>query len=402
MVIKLTKSDPYSDFLKNTDEPIALVLGRYMTLALGVLRSLAKKNIPLFVLDPMSKPISSFSKYYKGTLCPHPKHDEKKYIEFLLEFGEKLNTKAVIIPVGDIEVSVILRNKSKLEKYYKFYSSDFDIVEKFLNKRLFYKTIEKHGISHPKTYILNNESDAEETSKKIDYPCILKPVYSDYFRSDFRTKLFKVDSKEELIKKYKTAAERNHEVVTQEIIPGGVRYHYGCDVYYDKNQQPNGVFMYRRIREWPHSFGNGCFIESVQVPELEEITTELVKKVGYHGIVDAEFKKDPRDNKFKIIEINPRYWMQNSFPIRCGINFPYMAYMDAIGRDFEKQVFNGKHVKWLYMFEDLSSSLKSIRKKEISLNDWINSYKGEREYAIFSWDDPLPSFAMIMNLYRWS
>ena len=113
MVIKLTKSDPYSDFLKNTDEPIALVLGRYMTLALGVLRSLAKKNIPLFVLDPMSKPISSFSKYYKGTLCPHPKHDEKKYIEFLLEFGEKLNTKAVTIPVGDIEVSVILRNKSK-------------------------------------------------------------------------------------------------------------------------------------------------------------------------------------------------------------------------------------------------------------------------------------------------
>ena len=27
--------------------------------------------------------------------------------------------------------------------------------------------------------------------------------------------------------------------------------------------------------------------------------------------------------------------MQNSFPTRCGINFPYMAYMDAIGKDFE-------------------------------------------------------------------
>ena len=396
------KSKNNIDFLKQTTDPIAFVLGRYMTLDLGIIRSLGKKKIPLFVLSPMSKPVCSFSKYYHGTLCPHPKYDEKKYIDFLLEFGEKLNTKGVLLPVGDMEVSVILRNKTKLEKYYKFYSSDFDLVEKFLNKRLFYETIEKHGIPRPKTYILNNESDAEEISKRIDYPCILKPVYSDYFRSDFRIKLFKVDSKEDLIKKYKTAAERGHEVVAQEIIPGGVRYHYGCDAYYDKKQQPNGVFMYRRIREWPHSFGNGCVIESVQVPELEEITTELVKKVGYHGVIDAEFKKDPRDNKFKIIEINPRCWMQNSFPTRCGINFPYMAYMDAIGKDFEKQVYNGRHVKWLYMPEDILSSLRSIRKKELSINDWIKSFKGERECAIFSWDDPLPFFAMFINLYRWS
>jgi len=396
------KSKNNIDFLKQTTDPIAFVLGRYMTLDLGIIRSLGKKKIPLFVLSPMSKPVCSFSKYYHGALCPHPKHDEKKYIDFLLRFGEKLNTKGVLLPVGDIEVSVILRNKTKLEKYYKFYSSDFDLVEKFLNKRLFYKTIEKHGIPRPKTYILNNESDAEEISKRIEYPCILKPVYSDYFRSDFRIKLFKVDSKEDLIKNYKTAAERGHEVVAQEIIPGGVRYHYGCDAYYDKNQQPNGIFMYRRIREWPHSFGNGCVIESVQVPELEKITTELVKKVGYQGIIDAEFKKDPRDNKFKIIEINPRCWMQNSFPTRCGINFPYMAYMDAIGKDFEKQVYNGKRVKWLYMPEDILSSIRSIRKKEFSINDWIKSFKGEREFAIFSWDDPLPFFAMFINLYRWS
>jgi len=93
--------------------------------------------------------------------------------------------------------------------------------------------------------------------------------------------------------------------------------------------------MYRRIREWPHCYGNGCMIESIVEPELEEITTKLVKKIGYHGIVDAEFKKDLKDNKFKIIEINPRCWMQNGFPTSCGINFPYMAYMDAIGKKFE-------------------------------------------------------------------
>ncbi len=398
MVIYLIKSKNYIDFFKKTDEPIALILGRYITLDLGVVRSLGKKNVPTFVLNPYVKPGCSFSKYYKGITCPHPKHDEKKYVDFLLKFGEKLDHKGVIIPIGDIEVSVILKNRSKLEEYYVFSLAGFDIVEKLLNKRIFYETIDKLDIPRPKTYLINDESDVEETCKKTVYPCIVKPVYSDYFRSDFKTKLFMVKSEEELIKKYKIATMKNHEVIVQEIIPGGVRNHYGFDAYYDRDLKPNGSFMYRRIREWPHSFGNGCFIESTHVPELEEITTYLIKKIGYHGIIDAEFKKDPRDNKFKIIEINPRCWMQNSLPTRCGINFPYMAYMDAIGKDFEEQVFNGKHVKWLFALEDIFSSLKSIRNKELSIKEWINSFKSEKEYAIFSWDDPMPFFALLAGI----
>jgi predicted ATP-grasp superfamily ATP-dependent carboligase len=124
-----------------------------------------------------------------------------------------------------------------------------------------------------------------------------------------------------------------------------------------------------------------------------------VKKIGYHGIIDAEFKKDSRDNEFKIIEVNPRCWMQIGLPTRCGINFPYMAYMDTIGKDFEKQMFNRKSVKWFFFPEDIYSSLLYFRKKELLINQWINSYKGEREYAVFSWDDPLPFFAMIGVIY---
>lgn len=300
----------------------------------------------------------------------------------------------MLLPNGDAEVLAILKNKNKLEKYYDFSSADFDITEKLLNKRIFYETIDKLDILHPKTYFLDDENDVKKICKKICYPCIVKPVFSDYFISDFKTKLFIVKTKDELIEKYKTAIAKNHEVVIQEIIPGEARKAHGFNAYYDKNYCCNGSFMYRRIREWPHGFGNGCFIESVDIPELEKIITFLIKKIRYHGIVDAEFKKDPRDNKFKLIEINPRCWMQNSLPARCGINFPYMAYMDAIGKSFENQVFNKKHVKWLFMQEDFYSALKSISKGELSFHEWMNSFKGEKEYAIFASDDPIPFFVI--------
>ena len=79
-----------------------------------------------------------------------------------------MNNKGVLIPVGDIEVSVILRNKSKLEEFFVFSSSGFDIVEKLLNKRIFYKTIDKLDILCPKTYILNDESDVEKIRLEIN------------------------------------------------------------------------------------------------------------------------------------------------------------------------------------------------------------------------------------------
>jgi len=388
------------ELIKKTEEPIAFVLARYFTTDLGVIRSLKKKNIPTIVLNPNNKSLTRFSRYYNGITCPNAKNNEEKYVDFLISIGEKLNNKGVLLPVADIELAVIFKNKSKLKKYYAFLPINFNVVEKLLNKWRFSKTIQKFNIPHSETYFLKNESELETISKKIQYPCILKPVYSDKFRSEFKTKLFIAKSKEELIKKYKISILKNYEVIIQEIIPGSVRDHYGFNAYYDRNGEPNGSIMYRRIREFPHHFGNGCVIENLWEPELENITTQLVKKIGYHGIIDAEFKKDPRDNEFKIIEVNPRCWMQISLPTRCGINFPYMAYMDTIGKDFEKQISNGKYIKWLFFPEDIYSSLIYFRKKELSINQLLNSYKGEREYAVFSWDDPLPFFALIAVIYR--
>ena len=44
-----------------------------------------------------------------------------------------------------------------------------------------------------------------------------------------------------------------------------------------------------------------------------------LKKIQFNGLFDAEFKKDPRDGNFKLIEINARSWWQNSFPTKFPI-----------------------------------------------------------------------------------
>ena len=194
----------------------------------------------------------------------------------------------------------------------------------------------------------------------------------------------------------------------QEIISGDARYMYGLNAYYDKNSNSKGVFMYRRIREWPLGYGNGCLIENIVTPELEHMINPLMKKINYHGIIDAEFKKDPRDNSFKLIEINPRIWMQNSLPVRCGIDLPYIAYLDAIGKEFENPHLKKDMFKWLFFSEDFSSSFKDITNRKLTFKDWFMSYKGKKEYAIWASDDPLPFiifysktlFETLINIFK--
>ena len=78
------------ELIKKIEEPIAFVLGRYITSDLGVIRSLKKKNIPAIVLNPNNKSLPYFSRYYRGINCPHAKNDEGKYVDFLINLGEKL------------------------------------------------------------------------------------------------------------------------------------------------------------------------------------------------------------------------------------------------------------------------------------------------------------------------
>ena len=199
-----------------------------------------------------------------------------------------------------------------------------------------------------------------------------------------------------MTKYYSKALEKNHDVIIQEIIPGSATHMYGFNAYYSKNFAPHTKFMYRRIREWPHTFGNGCLIKPIIQPELETIITKLIKKIKYYGIVDAEFKKDPRDNLFKLIEINARPWMQNSLPSRCGIDFSYLAYMDAIGKPVNQLNTNQTlDTRWLLVIDDLASSFLSMSKGSLTFSTWVKSLVGKKEYATYATDDPMPAFILL-------
>jgi len=384
----------YKKMLKDINTPIAVVLGCYVT-GLAVIRNLGRKKIPVIGLDPNPLQIGLFSKYCIGVECPHPRWEKKEFINFLLELGEELDKKGVLIPSEDMYSLEILKNRKKLEKYYHFTMADEDASLKLINKQKFYETLEKYEIDYPKTYYLKDFTEIDEIINNIKYPCYIKPSYSCYFKEDFQVKMFIVKNYKELLFFYKKAKVKNHDVIIQERIPGASKNNYCLNAYFNKDFEPMGICTYKRIREWPFSRGCSCLIEKAYNSQLIEMTNSLIHNIGYYGIIDAEFKKDPRDNKLKLIEINARPWMQISLSAKHGIDHCYMAYSDSIGKEISFETDDAKYTKWIFLYDDLKASIMDAINNELTFKQWIKSLKGKKEYAFYSKDDMLPFLIII-------
>ena len=46
----------------------------------------------------------------------------------------------------------------------------------------------------------------------------------------------------------------------------------------------------------------------------------FAKRIGYRGIVGLEYKLDQQDNKYKLLDFNPRLMLSDALTTYCGVN----------------------------------------------------------------------------------
>ena len=371
----------------------AILFGGGSINALGVTRNLGRNRIKVYYVDE-EKNEAVFSRYCKKSfILPGIHGDSGRLRDFLAKFKKEISSSAVVFSGSDIFCLNLSSLKDEMVDDFHFVLPSKEIVETLVNKKKFYQSLDKHMIPHPTTYFPECFDDVKRISKNVDYPVYVRPSISQIFAKRFHKKGFIAKSEQELIRCCALAVRSRIDFMIQEIIPGPAMNLFGLCGYFNKNADPLGLFAYRRLREWPHKFGTNSLIESVSISDisrLKDLTVNYLHSVGYYGLMEAEFKKDPRDGDFKFLEVNARSWWQNSFPTKCGINLVLMAYLDAIGNepDYEENYKAG--VKWIYFLNDLRSVIEMLRNKEITILEWLSSLRMINDWAYFSTDDSLP------------
>lgn len=368
---------------------------------LGALRTLARKGIPVMLLDS-DHCIGRYSKYTKKFLRSPRPADEEAYLNFLINLAKKENINGwVIFPNSDEAVYVLSKHKRTLEGFYRVPTPHWDVIQNIYIKENTYRIAEKNGIPIPKTHYPKSLDELDELD--LEFPVIIKPSIRDHFYSKVKIKAYLISNKEELLKTYQKVSRviDPAEILVQDFIPGGARQLYSFCPFF-KDGQSLAAIMAVRKRQHPMDFGQATtFAETVEIPAMQEIAKRFLSLIGYYGIGEVEFMKDPRDGQFRLLEVNPRIWGWHTLAIAAGLDLPYLLYQDAIGDQIHIPPIK-KHMKWVRLVTDVPTVLLEIAKGRMNMADYLRSMRGKKEFAVFSLNDPLPFLAeLAMTPYLW-
>jgi len=270
-------------------------------------------------------------------------------------------------------------------------------MDRVRNKRLQYELAEEAGVPIPETLFPSDREELERTSGELeDYPYIIKPLEAQKWRlKKFAQvangkKAITVNSREEMLKEYRRIAEHDPNVMIQEVIDGDDEHLVTFLGYCSDAQKPLAHCIRKKLRQSPIDFGYCTATVSCQNDEVESYAKQLLTRSGYTGIVGIEFKFDARSGKYKLIEINTRPVNTIGLSIGCGVNLPFIAYQDAIGKELQPVTDWQDGVTWLWLSMDASAAYQLRKLGKITYWQWLRSIRGKRVHAIFAGDDLRP------------
>jgi D-aspartate ligase len=365
---------------------------------LGIVRSLGRQGVPVCVVDNEHS-LSRFSKYTKHFVRADDLRDERKTIDLLLEVGKRLGLQGwVLYPTRDETVAALSRYRKELSAVFRVPTPDWNSVQWAWDKRNSYLLAQDLDIPVPVTVYPESVEQLQELSH-LQPPFVVKPAIKEHFIYATRAKAWCAQSHEELKSLFLKASALvpRGEVMVQELIPGGGSQQFSYCAFF-REGKPVGKMVARRRRQHPLQFGKAStYVETVDVPAIEELSERFLRAINYYGLVEVEYKLDPRDSKYKLLDVNARTWGYHSLGEKAGFDFSYMLFSDQVGLPVAScQARPG--VAWMRLTTDIPAACMAILAKEGDLKGYMQSLKACNTEAVFSMEDPLPGVAEILLL----
>jgi len=376
-----------------------IISGIHNVNALGVLRGLSRKGIPVIVLDVDQHSMVRYSRHVPRLVsCPNPADNETGFIKTLIEMGHTMDHRPVYIPTGDAEVMALSKHKDALSSYYHLPVAPFDTISLLVNKKLFFQDVIRRDIPCPRTAFPESVSDMRQMAKNMGYPLIVKSAYSHRFIQQFHKKVFVVHSPTELEIVIDLIDGAYPDYYLQEIIPGNTLYlFYG---YFNRQSLPIGLCGYDKVRQFPKDFGIGTICRSMNRPKPVQDAVAYLQSISYYGLAEPEFKLDPRDGRYKLIEINTRSVTQTQLVSACGVHVEYLAYLDMIEGNVEPVAPATNGVLWIDEINELHYQLSRIRRGHFNFPEMIEMACEKKVFAGSAIDDPIPIIVGLIRFFQ--
>ena len=362
-------------------------------------RALGERGIPVYVVDK-GNCIARYSRYCRKYFqCPEYLADE--FADFLIELATSEHLSGwVLIPSNDHAVYTIAKHKSRLEQYYKIITPDLNIIENIYDKSKLISIAEQNNIPIPATYYFASADDV--TGSDLRYPVITKGKIGLSFYKAVGKKALLAHNENELRDQLKAIGEKydNKETFTQELIPLNGKNHTVSFTAFCENGEIKTQWMGEKLREHPVYFGTATFTKSVRYEDCCRQSVPLLKALQYTGVCEIEYILDPRDNIYKLIEVNARTWLWVGLAKACGIDYARIIY-DYVNN-------NGVHYPdtyqvdryWINPVTDTAYTMAGLLRGKYTFSGYLSSlFNRNMTNALFENGDYKPGIMYLFKLY---
>jgi len=339
-----------------------------------------------------------------GYSITNPAKENDKFFFELMKIGEKHGKGSPLYYTNDGHLKAILQHYEEIKDQFTVVLPSKEILEASLFKDRFYEFSNKFDLPMPPTIRSSDMTDIDN----IDLPVVLKPltrlnwfesgIIQDLGKKDY--KVIYVDSKSDLKNFVSQFKNQGIDFVIQKYIAGDESNIISFHTFITEEGKFLGYYVGRKIRTNPPKYGLSSCLRLVEYPEVVEMSLEILRKINFKGPVKLDFKLDQKSGELFLLEINARYNMWHYIGARAGINLPALSYRYYSGAETKEPLTKYRtDIKWISFIQDVLSFLELYKKKELTLFQWLKSYKGKRIYQTLAFDDFKPVlYAMIQTI----
>ncbi|MGQ0774466.1 MAG: carboxylate--amine ligase [Pseudonocardiales bacterium] len=388
--------------IDTTTPAVVLTLSRNATQhgGLGAIRSLGRLGVPVYGVHAQALAPAARSRYLKGSWRP-ANDDVEPLQKGLVTLAERIGQRSVLIPTDDAAAIFLAEHGAPLRRWFQFSNPPSDLPRRLAGRYTLHQLCRELGVPSVLAELPGSLAEAEAFADLVGFPLIAK-LATPWLASNGAARpstsiLHTRDNLGCVFQTFQDNAAPENALMLQEYIPRCPSQDYFFHGYCDASSRCVPGFVGITERSYPAHAGLTSLGRWVDNSALHEQATDLVARLGYQGILDLEYRWDPRDCQYKLMNFNPRLGAQfRLFSDDAGVDVVVAAHLDLTGRPISAgPPLTGR--RFLVENYDPVAALGYRRSGELSLLSWVMSLRLVDEVAWFARDDLAPFGLMCLR-----
>ncbi|MFR9723493.1 ATP-grasp domain-containing protein [Streptomyces sp. MS19] len=362
--------------------------------ALGAVRSLGRAGVEVHAfVEPGGAPLARsrhLAAAHRFTGDPTAPGDVARALRAA---AARIGRPAVLVPLDDIGALTVARLAPELRASFLLPDVPPAVVEQAADKVRLAALCARLGVPHPRTVVPESPAAAVAAVTALGLPVVAKWSRPWLLPpgSGLRSTTV-VTSAAEARRLYERSPHAGSRLLLQRMLPGGP----GADWFFHGCFAADGTCLMsgtgRKDRSWPRRAGLTAVGRWVPNGAVADAALRLAARLGFRGVLDLDFRRDPETGAYHLLDFNPRLGAQfRLFEDRSGLDVVRALHLELTGRrpvpPAPARPAGGRRT-----FVVESYGLPSL--PSLAVPRPLRPGRGEVEWAWFAADDPAPFAAV--------